>query len=55
MHWCHETTKMGGPPESIGAEAYLHGTSQGSSVRGRTEGRPYPWSALGGFMKHSGY
>jgi len=43
MNWCHETTKMGVPARHR------------EPLRRGGRARPYPWSALGGFMEHSGY
>jgi hypothetical protein len=60
MNYCHETTKMGGPPgnrPAVARDAFRTVPEwyvAGADTRGRTEGRPYPWSALGGFMKHPG-
>ena len=49
MNFCRETAKMGVTPGNRPAgprdsEAYLNGTSQVPTTRGRREGRPYPWS-----------
>jgi len=46
MNCCRETTKMGVPPQGVGSEAYLNGTSQGPTpedarkdghIRGRSK------------------
>jgi len=50
MHWCHETTKMGVPPGNRPAvpRCWSRGVPKWyvarADTRGRTEGRPYPWS-----------
>jgi hypothetical protein len=40
----HADGRATGQPQGVGPEAYLNGTSQGVTPRGRPEGRPYPRS-----------
>ncbi len=50
MKCCRETTKMGGPPGNRPAvpRGWFRGVPEryvaGADIRGRQEGRPYPWS-----------
>ena len=40
----HADGRATGQPQGVGSEAYLEWYVAGTNVRGRQEGRPYPWS-----------
>ena len=40
----HEDGCATGQPQGVGSEAYLERYVAGADIRGRQEGRPYPWS-----------